>query len=62
MNMDGALSESSVSRTLILTELGEMSAVVLNSQRESVTGDWHDRTRVRESTLIPLTRLSSHHV
>jgi hypothetical protein len=37
-NIDGVLSEPSVSRTLILTELGEMSAVVLNSQRVFVTG------------------------
>jgi hypothetical protein len=60
--MDGALSESSVSRTLILTELGEMSAVVLNSQRVSVTGEWRHRAKVGESTLMPSTKLSSHRV
>jgi len=46
----------------LLTDFDDVQTWLLNTVRESVTGDWHNRTRVRVSKLIPLTRLSSHRV
>jgi hypothetical protein len=49
------VNSPSVSRTLILTELGEMSAVVLNSQRESVNASF------KAILLLDGRRCTGHH-